>query len=124
MPEPKLMTRPWPDLADFFRTFDDDAAGAIADLCEYIASRPIRSGVHGWQSLRTLAIVQTPVFYPYDGSRLQIEPLADGTIEFRMIDTMVKNRQWSRVEVSERTIERFKQTMRQLNWFTDPAMLD
>jgi len=128
MPDAPFMTRPWPEIAAFYRDFSQPSCQAVADLCEYIAARAIRSGLHGWTSMRQLGIVQRPVTYPYDGPYLRIEPFVtrsdDHDVEFRMIDTHVSERQWSRRETAGRVIERFKQTMRQLNWFTDPAGLD
>jgi hypothetical protein len=111
--------------ADFFRKFQTPADQAIADLCEYIESRPIRSGVHGWQSHRNLCIAQRPVSYPYDGPYLLIfGHEADSTVEFRLVDTHVEERQWSRRDPADSIIHRFKHTMRQLDWFTEPAGLD
>lgn len=121
------LTRPWSVLAADYRTREKGlpTVQALADLCEYIEARPIRSGVHAWTSMWDLCIVQKPVTYPHHGPYLRILPLETvGVVEFRLIDTYRRDRQWSRCEPPEQVIDRFKHTMRQLNWFTDPSSLD
>lgn len=124
MAEAQLLTRPWSDLATHFRNPEEPACTAIAELCDYIDARSIRSGVHGWQSMYTLCVVQIPVAYPYEGPRLQIEPVSYGTVEFRYIDTHVRQRMWKRTEPLDRVIARFRKTIIQLRWFTDRTALD
>ena len=124
MTEARLMTRAWSELSAHFRHPEEVACTAIAELCDYIEARPIRSGVHGWQSMYTLCVVQIPVAYPYEGPRLQIEPRSNGSVEFRYVDTYIQKRMWTRVEPADRVIERFRKTMIQLGWFTDRTTLD
>ena len=124
MTEKLLMTRPWPSIEAHFRELNDPARTAIADLCAFIEARRIRTGLYGWTSLWTLCVVQKPAAYPHDGPYLSIEPLQDGTVEFRYVDTFNKAKQWSRVEKPDGVIHRFRNTMKQLSWFTDPASLD
>ncbi len=117
------MTYSWSRLAEHFRSGDSVSTQAIADLCFYIDARPIRSGVHGWQSMYELSIVQLPVWTP-DGAHLHIKPFSADAIEFRYIDTHLPTRQWSRRNPADHIVHRFTNTMRQLGWFTDPSMLD
>ena len=114
------MTYSWSEIAAYYRRFGDPA---IATLCEYIDARRIRTGVHGWQTMGKLGISQTPVWYQ-DGPHLWVEPVGLDEVEFRYVDTNLPTRQWSRRDPSGGIIHRFKNTMRQLNWFTDPSSLD
>jgi hypothetical protein len=117
------MTYSWSQLAAHYRGFGDPSIKAIADLCEYIDSRRIRSGIHGWQSMCDLGIAQIPVWH-WDAPHLWITPVSRGEVEFRYVDSFVKQQQWHRRDPADAIIHRFKNTMRQLNWFTDPASLD
>ena len=124
MTETHLMTRPWPIIAAHFRTGRSRASHAIAGLCDYIAARPVRTGVHGWTSMYTLCITQIPVHYPYEGPVLIVDPVSNESVEFRYEDTFIKSRMWRRTEPGERVIDRFRKTMIQLNWFTHRSVLD
>lgn len=93
---------------------------ALGSLCEYIGSSQMSEALFGHTSMHTLAISQTPVEYPPHPSVpwLKIEPMDDGKIEFKYVDTQIKERQWIRVVHATQAIERFKKVIDQLNWST------
>jgi hypothetical protein len=54
--------------------------------------------------------------YP-DGPHLRISPRFDGTIEFRYIDTYVREKQWHRVVQEDEAFSRLVGFFDQLHWF-------
>jgi hypothetical protein len=99
----QLMTQPWGSIR---ARYSQSVAGglrlsAMVRLTEQIEGCKLRA-LFGWTSMHDLCIVQTPVSYPYDGPYLRISPLFNGTLEFRYIDTYVRERQWRRVVNEDR----------------------
>jgi hypothetical protein len=101
--EQPLMTRPWADIADFYRWLVKGgmSIGANVRLVEQVEGSCYARGLHAWTSMHDLCIVQVPCTFPYDGPYLRISPRFDGTIEFRYIDTPFYEKQWRRVVKEE-----------------------
>ena len=86
-------------------------------LVEQIEQSKFANGLFAWTSMHDLCIVQTPVSFPYYGPCLRISPRDNGTIEFRYIDTYVKENQWHRVVHADFAFERLVHFTEQLHWF-------
>jgi hypothetical protein len=76
------------------------------------------STLFGWSSMHDLCISQVPATYPYNGPYLRISPQRGGTVEFRYIDTPIKEKQWSRIVTGNAAFERLVSFANQLHWFT------
>lgn len=118
----QTMTRPWPEVR---RRYADAPAFAWTDgmlaLIDYISSSGLSAGLYAWTSMFDLCITQAPVAYPYDGPFLQVSPLPDTSkVEFRYIDTRIKQQQWCRVVEARDAASRFEQFVQQLCWSTVP----
>jgi hypothetical protein len=116
--EQQLMTRPWADIADFYRWLVKGgmSIGAMVRLVEQVEGSCYARGLHAWTSMHDLCIVQVPCTFPYDGPYLRISPRFDGTIEFRYIDTPFYEKQWRRVVKEEDAFERLERFTDQLRW--------
>jgi hypothetical protein len=86
-------------------------------LVREIESSPYGDGLFGWTSLNELCIAQTPVTYPYDGPYLLISPIDNGQLEFRYVDTPIKENQWHRVVDGADGFARLSRFIQQLHWF-------
>ena len=116
----QLMTRPWEDIAEFYRALGPKPAFVeLGLLCERIAKSKLASGIHAWTSLNTLCIVQIETAWPYDGPFLTIVAVSDNELEFRFVDTKVESRQWVRVVPAKAAWGRLVAFLDQLHWFND-----
>ena len=113
------MTKDWWSIVAHY-----DALGAlnpsilgIAALARHIQESELAVGLFAWTSMSDLCIVQAEVSYPYEGPYLRVAPRADGTIEFRYIDTMVEADQWHRTVAAADVIPRLRRFLAELNWF-------
>ncbi len=117
------MSKSWSDILDYYRQRRASvpvspfhgALGGIEQLAAYIEGSPLKSGLFGWTSMFDLCIQQGD-HEPYSGPYLRISPLHSGDVEFRYVDTFVKNRQWYRQVPSEVTVERLIGFLDQLHW--------
>ena len=66
-----------------------------------------------------LDILQTPLDPASDkiGPFLRISPASNDRVEFRYIDTYVKENQWHRFEEADQSWERLIKFLNQLGWF-------
>ena len=116
----RLMTRPWEDIAEFYRDFATVPANVeLGLLCERIAKSKLAGGIHAWTSLSTLCIVQIETAWPYKGPILRIEAVSENELEFRFEDTLVESRQWVRVVPATAAWGRLIAFLDQLHWFND-----
>ena len=116
------MTRPWEGIRENYMEFVTRHGlplHAMVRLIERIEQSQLQA-LFAWTSMHDLCVVQTPVSHPYDGPYLRISPLFNGTIEFRYIDTYVKEQQWRRVVSEDAAFERLLGFTDQLHWFTRP----
>ncbi len=90
---------------------------AMQKLVGEINQSRYKEGLFAWTSANDLCIVQTPVSYPYNGPYLRISPIANGQLEFRYIDTPVKDKQWHRVVDGAAGFARLELFLKQLHWF-------
>ena len=113
------MTRPWTEIIEFYRSFQGGKLNLdfMLAFAEKIKSSEYVKGLHAWTSMHDLCIVQSEVEYPYDGPYLRVHPLFDGTVEFRYIDTHVKEKQWSRIVGEDELFDRLESFLNQLYWF-------
>lgn len=88
------------------------------ELVRAIEASRYKDGLFGWTSANDLCIVQTPVTYPYDGPVLKISPASDGQLEFRYIDTHIKDKQWHRLVDGPAAFARLENFIKQLHWFS------
>ncbi len=97
------MTKPWAEIDRFYseRAARGPAFAAMHALVRQTCESRYAAGIHAWTSAWDLCIVQTEVNYPYDGPYLRISPHQDGTLEFRYVDTYLKDKQWVRVVPGE-----------------------
>jgi hypothetical protein len=66
-------------------------------LVEQIEASRYVSGVHGETSMHDLCLTQVASSAFPDGPHLRTSPRFDGTVEFRYIDTHVREKQWHRM---------------------------
>ena len=111
------MIKPWDQIRKHYATSGNAFPGMHELVCQIESSR-YKDGLFAWTSMWDLCIVQTPVTYPYDGPLLKISPISDGQIEFRYLDTPVKDKQWHRVVESAAAFARLESFIKQLHWFT------
>jgi hypothetical protein len=115
----QTMTRPWSDIEEHYR--DTSTLGpafrSMLQLVQEIQRSRFARGLHAWTSMHELCIVQQPVSYPHDLPHLRISPQSDGRIEFRYIDTTVRERQWHRIVDGDGAFDRLALFLQQLHWF-------
>ena len=113
------MIQPWNAIRANYedRPVVDSSLQAMHKLVSEIETSRYKDGLFAWTSANDLCIVQTPVTSPYDGPYLRISPVADGQLEFRYIDTMVKNKQWHRIVDGPSGFARLERFLEQLHWF-------
>jgi hypothetical protein len=112
--------RPWSDLAADFRTIGWESTQALAELCEFIAARPVSKSLHGWKSGNVLGMALSAA--PSAG-RLEFDPTLRGPTQVRFADATRPENMWRRHEPPEKILERFRKAVQQLEWITDPAEL-
>ena len=87
-------------------------------LVRQIEASRYAQGLFPWMSHWTLYIAQTPVEYPYWGPCLRIELVENETkMEFRYIDTHIKEKQWHRTVDSSDGFNRLERFIQALHWF-------
>src|SRR6187402_2797664 len=120
------MTKPWPTIVSGYRDYkgEDPSILALLTLSEYIENSNLANSLFAWTSMFDLCITQTAVEYPYDGPYLRISPVgyglntsnspADkGKVEFRYIDTYIKEKQWHRTVSPEDVILQLSKFLKQ-----------
>ena len=115
----KSMTKPWKEIHDHYRGLVDAGLPfkCMSKLVGEIEASSYSQGLFAWTSMHDLCVVQTPVNYPYDGPYLRISPLTDGKLEFRYIDTYIKDKQWHRVVEGAEAFARLERFIKHLHWF-------
>lgn len=113
------MIRPWDEIRAHYAEFANAGSSfqSMHKLVSEIDASDYKQGLFAWTSMHDLCIVQTPVTYPYDGPYLRISPLANGQLEFRYLDTPVKDKQWQRVVDGSAGFDRLERFLKQLHWF-------
>ncbi len=118
------MTRPWPEIAKFYRDIATlPAHTELGLLCERIATSQLARGIHAWTSVNTLCVVQAEASYPYKGPVLRIEAISESELEFRYVDTQIESEQWVRVVPATAAWGRLVVFLDQLHWFNDLSSL-
>lgn len=124
------MIRRWHLIAEYIRQsrkhFRDErlasAMKGIEILADFIASNSLRHVLFGWISMYDLCIKETSIDPCYSGAHLRISPLSSGFVEFRYLDTTIRERQWARLESPECVIERLRSFLEQIHWNTIPLV--
>jgi len=113
------MIKPWKDIGTFYQELVVNGLPfqAMVRLVEQIETSRYAGGVHGETSMHDLCVTQLPSSAYPDGPYLRISPRIDGTIEFRYIDTYVRERQWHRVVKGDDAFSRLLGFFDQLHWF-------
>jgi hypothetical protein len=113
------MIKPWKDIRAFYqeRVASGSPLEGMVRLIEQIEKSRYVSGVHGETSMHDLCLTQI-ASSPYpDSPHLGISPRFDGTIEFRYIDTHIREKQWHRVVREDDAFSRLIAFFDQLHWF-------
>jgi hypothetical protein len=110
------MIRPWSEIRSFYEQLGAPLQGMLR-LVEQIEGSRYANGIHGETSVCDLCITQLPNSAYPDGPYLRISPQADGLLEFRYVDTYVRNRQWSRRVKQDEGFSRLELFFDQLHWF-------
>jgi|GEM_PF-914095 len=112
----------WGEIRERFRSLRDEASAPWADalsgverLADHLGSGAIGAPLFGWTSMHDLCVQQTDV-EPYSGPFLRVRPLANGSVEFRYMDTTVPRRQWCREVPPSGVIGRLELFLDQLGW--------
>ena len=113
------MVQPWGKIRSHFAHHVDLGLpfDSMVKLVSEIEASPFATGLFGWTSMHDLCIVQTQVTYPYHGPYLRISPCADGQLEFRYLDTTIKDKQWRRTVDGREGFARLERFIDQLHWF-------
>ena len=113
------MIRPWGDIRRYYA--DLACRGpwlqSMKELVDQIEASPTLSQLYAWTSMHDLHVVQTPVTYPDHGPCLIISPRADGSVDFRYVDTLFASKQWHRVVTGPEAFSRLQRFADQLHWF-------
>jgi hypothetical protein len=86
-------------------------------LVEHLERSGRSAHLFGWTSHLDLLISQTPPSYPLTGPHLHISPQANGTLEFRYIDSRRSTDQWHRTVPGASGNRQLDNFFEQLRWF-------
>ena len=112
------MASTWSETQQFFESLaarHGQFAG-LRDLATRIASSGYAAGLHPWTSMHDLCISQADIAAPHMSPHLRISTV-EGGLEFRYVDTAVRDRQWTRVVPGAAGFDRLESFLEQLNWF-------
>jgi hypothetical protein len=115
-----MMTQPWPQIVARYEGYkgEERSIYALGGLARRISESPLAKGLFASPHMFDLDIVQTAVNYPFDGPLLRLSPiLSEDRIEFRYVDTLVKEKQWHRTVNSDQAWPRLIKFLDQLRWF-------
>lgn len=110
------MIKSWSKLSEHYRSRNEKSLLALGELCEKIYKNQFKVILYGWSSMWNLCIVQNRATYPYDGPYLNISPISENELEFRYVDTNLKDKQWVRVYPADEYESAFKDFIEKLNW--------
>jgi len=115
----RLMTKPWSEVrARYARLVHEGVPlASMLELVSRIEKSRYAKGLFASTSMHDLCIVQMPVTNPHDAAYLRVSPLSDGQLEFRYIDTYIKDRQWHRTVAGADGFSRLERFIGQLHWF-------
>ena len=116
------MLQSWPEIERFYEELEvaaDDgefrfAVRAIGQIANRIARGDFGASLFGWTSMHDLCVQQTNIA-PFAGSFLRISPKFEA-VEFRLMDTEIQSRQWSRLVPPTEAISTFKTFFEDLRW--------
>jgi hypothetical protein len=111
--------RSWSDIKTHYaRSAEFVELRSMVQLIEQIEASPYANGVWAWTSMYDLCVAQMPTSDVHPGpAHLRISPLFNGNIDFRYIDTYVKEKQWHRMVPAAEAFSRLERFFDQLNWF-------
>ena len=112
------MPKPWKDIAAFYVDMVDRGMQiqGMLHLTHQIEASHFAAGVFGETSMHDLCVMQTDGAF-WEGPYLRISPRFDGTIEFRHVDTHIREKQWHRVVKEQDAFSRLVRFFDQLHWF-------
>lgn len=115
----EYMTRPWDEIEKTIEEHleHDLKLGFMLDFVREIKSSKYVTGLYAWTSMFDICIVQNEVTYPYDGPQLRVSPKFNGKVEFRYIDTYIKEKQWKRVVNENEVFPMLEKFIDQLHWY-------
>ena len=113
------MVKDWSSIKETYLELEDRglAFQSMVNLVEAIIQSSELSKLYAWTSMHDLCIVQTPVEYPYDGPFLKVSPLFNGSIEFRYLDTGIKENQWHHIVIENQAASELMNFVEKLHWF-------
>jgi hypothetical protein len=113
------MIKTWKDIETFYQELVTNGLPlhGMVRLVEQIEESPYAGGLYGETSMHDLCLTQIASSAYPDGPHLRISPRFDGTIEFRYIDTYVREKQWHRVVKEGDAFSRLVHFIDQLRWF-------
>jgi hypothetical protein len=108
----------WAEVQQFYENLSagNPQFSALRDLTRRIASSGYASGLHPWTSMQDLCLSQVDTPRRHEAPHLRITAVLD-ELEFRYVDTAIRERQWVRVVPSTAGFDRFVSFLDQLNWF-------
>lgn len=118
------MHRDWEEIANFYSSLKVENAEfseslfALYKLCMWISDSEADELLFGTTSLTILMIYQKPLEYE-DRLRSQylvIEPIENGCVEFRFMDTCKPENQWVRIASEDDIVDRMRGFIRQVGW--------
>ena len=113
------MIQSWDDIRRYYTDLASRGPwlASMKELVGQIEISPTLSRLYAWTSMHDLHVVQTPVAHPYDGPCLVISPKADGSVDFRYVDTVIASKQWHRVVPGHEAFFRLQRFTDELHWF-------
>ncbi len=115
----EYLTRPWSKIVEVYNDVSVPSISVLGVLAKRINDSRLAKGIHAWTSAWDLCIVQTQVTFPNDGPYLRISPLGKETLEFRYLDTPIRDKQWHRTVPAEAAWNRLIFFLDQLHWFSN-----
>jgi hypothetical protein len=88
----------------------------LRDFVNRVAASRYASGLHPWTSMHAFCVSQVPSPSRHVEPHLRVAA-KNNTLEFRYIDTAIRQRQWVRIVSTESAYDRFVTFLDELNWF-------
>lgn len=108
----------WGTVADFYNglSVEHREFACLRDFVNRLAASGYASGLHPWTSMHEFCVSQVPSSGRHAQPHLRVS-VKDGMLEFRYVDTAIRERQWVRTVPAEYGYDRFVSFVDELNWF-------
>lgn len=117
-PDSPTITRSWASIVETYEQSgsSNPAVAALAALSRHVRDSDLSVALFGWTSVLDLCIIQRPEGWPPLAPYLVIEPLHDGNLEFRYLDTLERQKQWHRTVPAADAVVQLERFLKQLHW--------